>query len=69
MHLTTMLRKGMIFSWTKEGKHSFELIKEALVSAPTLLNPNFSKDFILYAYGNNDSIVAMLVQQINEGFE
>ena len=59
----------MIFSWTNEGKYSFELIKEALASAPTLLNPNFSKDFILYAYGNNDSIATMLVQQNDEGFE
>ena len=69
MPLTAMLRKGMTFSWIKEGKHSFELIKEALASTPTLLNPNFSKDFILYAYGNNDSIVTMLVQQNDEGFE
>ena len=69
MPLTTMLRKGMTFSWNKEGKPSFELIKEALASTPTLLNPNFSKYFILYAYGNNDSIVAMLVQQNDEGFE
>ena len=69
MPLIAMLRKAITFSWTKEGKHSFELIKEALASTPTLLNPNFSKDFILYAYGNNDSIAAMLVQQNDEGFE
>ena len=31
MPLTTMLRKGMTFNWTKEGKCSFELIKEALL--------------------------------------
>ena len=67
--LTAMLKKGIVFSWTKEGKHSFELIKEALAAAPTLLNPDFSKDFILYAYGNIDSIAAMLVHQNDEGSE
>ena len=59
----------MVFSWTKEGKRIFEMIKEALAAVPTLLNPDFSKDFILYSYGNIDSIAAMLVQQNDEGFE
>ena len=67
--LTAMLRKNIPFSWTKEGKRSFELIKEALAAAPTLVNPNFSKDFVLYAYGDIDSISAMLVQHNDEGLE
>lgn len=59
--LTHMLRKNVPFSWIEDGKISFELIKEALATAPTLLNPDFSKDFILYAYGNIDSLATMLV--------
>lgn len=51
------------------GRKSFELIKEALAAAPTLLNPYFSKDFILYAYGTIDSISAMLVQENEHGLE
>ena len=34
--LTTMLKKGMVFSCTKEGKKFFEEIKAAIASAPTL---------------------------------
>jgi hypothetical protein len=67
--LTAMLKKNAVFSWTREGKNSFQEIKEALASAPTLVNPNFSKDFILYAYGSYDVISAILVQQNEEGLE
>ncbi|XP_059066471.1 uncharacterized protein LOC131857772 [Cryptomeria japonica] len=59
----------MSFNWTKEGKRIFEEIKEALASTPTLLNLDFSKEFVLYAYGNIDSIAAMLVQQNSDGME
>ncbi|XP_057841606.2 uncharacterized protein LOC131051215 [Cryptomeria japonica] len=66
--LTTMLKKNVVFKWTKEGTKSFADIKEALASAPTLINPNYEKDFILYAFGGVDTISAMLCQQ-NEGQE
>jgi hypothetical protein len=67
--LTAMLKKGSTFSWTKEGKANFQAIKEALTEAPALLNPNFEKDFILYAYGSHDAISAMLTQENLEGLE
>lgn len=60
--LTTMLKKGMVFAWTKEGKESFEEIKAAIASAPTLFNPNFEKDFILYTLGGASSISDVLTQ-------
>ena len=42
--LTTMLKKNMVFAWTKEGREIFEEIKAAIASAPILINPNFEKD-------------------------
>ena len=59
--LTTMLKKGMVFAWNKEGKESFEEIRAAITSAPTLMNPNFEKDFILYTLGGESSISAVLI--------
>ena len=59
-HLIATLKKNMSFSWTKEGKDSFEEIKEAIALAPTLINPNFDKDFILYTLGGESSILAIL---------
>ena len=59
--LTAMLKKNTIFAWTKEAKDNFQAIKDALAAAPVLMNPDFGKDFILYAYGGYDVISAMLV--------
>lgn len=39
--LISMLKKNASFSWTKEAKHNFEVIKEALSATSTLVNPNF----------------------------
>lgn len=58
--LMAMLKKNVPFSWTKEGKRSFEQIKEALATALTLINPNYERDFILYAFGCVDTISTML---------
>lgn len=60
--LTAMLKKNMSFSWTQEGKASFKKIKEAIASTPTLINPSFDKDFILYTLGGESSISAVLTQ-------
>ena len=54
--LTTMIKKNMIFTWTKEGKANFEEIKEAIASVPTLVTSNFDKDFIPYTLGGEPSI-------------
>ena len=64
-----MLKKNTVFAWTKEAKDNFQAIKDALTAAPVLINPDFSKDFILYAYGGYDVISAMLVQKNTEGLE
>ncbi|KAH9298153.1 hypothetical protein KI387_029835, partial [Taxus chinensis] len=58
--ITKMLKKSTAFKWTVEGKESFEAIKEAISQAPTLINSDFSKDFILYAFGGDDTISAIL---------
>ena len=60
--LTTMLKKNMTFTWKKEGKTHFEEIKAAIASTPTLINPNFDKDFILYTLGGESSISTILTQ-------
>ena len=58
--ITLMLKKDVLFVWTKEGKEAFQKIKLAITQAPVLRNPNFSREFILYAYGSNSTVVAIL---------
>lgn len=67
--LSAILKKNIPFQWTKEGKNNFEENKEPIAEAPTLINPNFKKDFILYAFGSDDIISAVLCQQNDEGLE
>ena len=58
--LIAILKKNLMFTWTKEGKDSFEDIKKLIASTPTLVNPKFDKDFILYSLGRESSILAIL---------
>lgn len=59
----------MSFCWNKEGKRSFEEIKEAIVAILTLINTNYDNKFMLNSFGSIDTISAMLVQQNEEGLE
>lgn len=63
--LTTMLKKNIVFTWTKEGKANFGEIKEAVALDPLLVNPNFDKVFIIYALGG-DSKTSIILMQLND---
>ncbi len=67
--LTTMLKKNVVFSSTKEGKASFEEFKKTIALVPTLINPNFEEDFILYTLGGESSISTVLSQSNDENEE
>ena len=58
--LTAMLKKNIMFTCTKEGKASFEEIKKSIALAPTLFNPKFDRDFVLYSLGGESSISVVL---------
>jgi hypothetical protein len=58
-----MIKKDTNFKWTKERKDAFDKTKEGIVEAPTLRSPNFDKEFILYTFASDHSIVAMLTQK------
>lgn len=57
------------YRYSFEGKRSFEEIKKAIKSTPTLINHDYPKDFILYVFGSVETIPTMLVQQNQEGLE
>ena len=45
-----------------QNRAIFEEIEEAIALAPTLINPNFDKDFIFYTLGSDSSISAILTK-------
>ena len=44
----------------------FTKIRRAIVEAPALMSPDFSKDFILYTFATDFSYVAVLTQNDHE---
>ncbi|XP_024314628.1 uncharacterized protein LOC112270762 [Brachypodium distachyon] len=61
--LTELLKKHALFLWTSETDHAFETLKTALVSAPVLALPNFTKTFILATDASDLGIGAVLTQE------
>ena len=64
-----MMKKVVVYEWSDEAKEVFRRIKEAIVEAPTLVNPDFSKEFFLYTFSSNVSYVVVLTQRNNKGNE
>ena len=61
--LKQMINKDSNYRWMKERKEEFAKIKEAIVKDPTLRSPDIDKEFILYTFVSNYSIVLMVTQK------
>ncbi|KAH9323264.1 hypothetical protein KI387_017903, partial [Taxus chinensis] len=57
-----MLKKEKTFSSTSKGREGFEAIKTGISKAATLANPNFDRDFTMYALTGDEIISAILTQ-------
>jgi hypothetical protein len=68
-HITNMLRKGNEIKWNPKARKSFEDIKVALTKAPVLASPDFTKDFILFSFTSEHTIVGVLLQKDDQNFE
>lgn len=61
--LTDLLKKNVQFLWTPQTQLCFDTLKEALVTAPVLSLPNFSKEFWVETDASDKGIGAALMQQ------
>ena len=64
-----MLKKDAEIKWEDRSKDSFAAIKLALTEAPVLISPNFEKEFLTFSYASEETIVAVLLQKNDDGFE
>jgi hypothetical protein len=64
-----MLKKDVEIKWTQEAKSSFEKIKQALIEAHVLISPDYSKDFLIFSFASEETIVVVLLQKNEEGYE
>jgi len=64
-----MLKKDAKVKWSLETKQDFESIKTALTQTPVLTSPQFDKDFIIFLFASEHTIVAILLQKDDQGNE
>eukprot|EP00253_Pinus_taeda_P029341 PITA_29341 len=61
--MTNMLKKDNQVKWTEEAVKYFNLVKLALSSAPVLVSPNYTQDFILFSFASKHTMAAVLLQK------
>ena len=66
-HITSMLKKGAEVRWPDAARKYFDSIKKAIMEAPTLISPHYSKEFHLFSFASKDTIAAVLLQQDEAG--
>eukprot|EP00253_Pinus_taeda_P011040 PITA_11040 len=64
-----MIRKNALFKWGSIEKEAFDLIKQSIINAPSLITPNFSNPFTLYTIASNSSYAAVLTQLNDHNLE
>ncbi|RLM74197.1 hypothetical protein C2845_PM15G12530 [Panicum miliaceum] len=60
--LTSLLKKGQIFVWNESTQAAFETLKQALLEAPVLAIPDFSKQFVVTTDASDKGIGVVLQQ-------
>jgi len=60
-HITSMLKKGSEIKWIDGARTSFEAIKQAIMEAPTLISPDYTRDFYIFSFASYDTLAAVLL--------
>ncbi len=60
--LSDLTKKHARFVWTEECQTAFEKVKESLINAPVLKQPDFSKPFEVIADASDKGVGAVLLQ-------
>jgi hypothetical protein len=68
-YITYMLRKGNEVKWTVESQNYFDQIKQALTEALVIINPDYSKEFVIFSFASHDTLVIALLQKNIDGME
>jgi hypothetical protein len=67
--LQNLIKKDVQYHWGPLESQAFDSIKKAIIDAPSLMSPDFSRDFTLYTFASDRSYVAILTQKNAENNE
>eukprot|EP00253_Pinus_taeda_P021623 PITA_21623 len=62
--MTNMLKKEIQVKWTEEVIKYFNSVKLALSSAPVLISPDYTQDFILFSFASEHTMALALVKAL-----
>ena len=65
--LTNLTRKDASFKWTEDHQQAFEGLKGKLLTAPVLLNPDYSQEFQVHTDASKVAVGGCLMQKDKEG--
>ena len=60
-NITNILKKENEIKWIVDARNSFKDIKKAITEAPILVSPDFTKDFLVFPYASEHTIVGVLL--------
>lgn len=60
-YIVDMMKGNKAFKWSDIGKRAFEDIKGAIAKAPVLVHPDYTKEFIIYCYASEHTMLAILM--------
>src|SRR3989442_498431 len=63
--LTKLLRKDVPFVWSEAWQHSFDRLKEKLITAPVLTIPSGTGGFVVYSDASHQGLGCVLMQRGN----
>ena len=64
-----MMKKDHAIKWKTNARIYFRDIKQAITEAPILVSPDFRKDFLIFYYASDHTIVGVLLQKNNQNVE
>ena len=67
--LQNLIKKDTQYHWGPTENQAFNAIKKAIIEAPSLMGPDFSRDFTLYTFSSDRSYAAVLTQKNSENNE
>ena len=62
--ITSLQRKGKKFEWIEKCEDTFQKLKRALTSAPILVVPDPSLDFVVFTNASLDGIGVVLCRRV-----